>query len=96
VWLEELTSYTAVTRGLAISLGPTTSDNTCHGMLADVTAELAASAIDAGRLRPEIAVDDLLALANGIAIQAQDDPELATRLMRLAINGMQPRESSQI
>jgi hypothetical protein len=78
-----------------MSLGPTTSDNTCHGMLADVTAELAASTIDAGRLRPEIAVDDLLALANGIAIQAQDDPELATRLMRIAIDGMQPRESSQ-
>lgn len=91
VWLEELTRYTATTRGLAVSLRPTEADSGCHGMLADVAADLTAAAVRAGRLRPEITVDDLLALANGIAIRAEDDPELATRLLRIAINGVEPR-----
>jgi hypothetical protein len=60
-------------------------------MLADVTADLAAIAVTAGRLLPDITVDDLLALANGIAMRAQDDPELATRLIRIAITGLEPR-----
>ncbi len=90
VWLEELTRYTATTRGLAVSLGPG-SDDSCHGILADVTAELAASAVTAGRLLPDVTVDDLLALSNGIAMRAQDDPELAARLIRLAITGLEPR-----
>ena len=91
VWLEELTRYTATTRGLAVSLRPTADDSGCHGILADVAAELAASAVRAGRLRPEITVDDLLALVNGIAIRAEDDPELASRLLRIAISGVEPR-----
>ncbi|WP_020123641.1 TetR/AcrR family transcriptional regulator [Streptomyces canus] len=91
VWLEELTRYTATTRGLAVSLRPTVDDSGCHGMLADVAAELAATAVRAGRLRPEITVDDLLALANGIAIRAENDPELASRLLRIAISGVEPR-----
>ncbi|GAA2301466.1 MULTISPECIES: TetR/AcrR family transcriptional regulator [Streptomyces] len=91
VWLEELTRYTATTRGLAVSLRPTEADSSCHGVLADVAADLAATAVGAGRLRPEVTVDDLLALANGIAIRAEGDPELATRLLRMAINGVAPR-----
>ncbi|GHJ32664.1 hypothetical protein TPA0910_70970 [Streptomyces hygroscopicus subsp. sporocinereus] len=59
--------------------------------MADVAAELAATAVRAGRLRPEITVDDLLALVNGIAIRAEDDPELASRLLRIAISGVEPR-----
>jgi AcrR family transcriptional regulator len=90
VWLEELTRYTATTRGLAVSLRPGAPDSSCHGLLADVAADLAATAVRAGRLRPEVAVEDLLALANGIAIRAEDDPELATRLLRTAISGVNP------
>jgi AcrR family transcriptional regulator len=91
VWLEELTRYTAATRGLAVSLRPAAAGSGCHGLLADVAADLAAVAVRAGRLRPEVTVDDLLALANGIAIQAEDDPELAARLVRIAISGVEPR-----
>jgi len=90
IWLEELTRYTAVTRGLAISLRQTQSEGSCHGLLAEVAADLAAAALRAGRLRPQTAVADLLALANGIAIQAQDDPESATRLLRMALTGVEP------
>lgn len=90
VWLEELTRYTATTRGLAASLRPTVADS-CHGVLVDVAAELAVTAVAAGRLRPEIAVDDLIALVNGIAVRAEGDSEMATRLVRIAIHGMEPR-----
>jgi len=89
VWLEELTRYTAVTRGLALSLRHTETGNGCHGLLADVAADLAAGAIRAGRLRPRTAVADLLALANGIAIQAEDEPEVAARLLRMALTGVE-------
>jgi AcrR family transcriptional regulator len=90
-WLEELARYTATTRGLAVSLRLSESDSGCHGLLAEVVADLAAAAVDAGRLRPEIMVDDLLALTNGIAIQAENDPELAVRLLRIALSGVEPR-----
>ncbi|MEU8718713.1 hypothetical protein [Streptomyces sp. NPDC048663] len=90
-WLEEFTRYTAVTRGLAVALLPSADDSGCHGMLADVATELAATAVRAGRLRPEITVDDLLALANVIAIRAEDDPEWACRLQRIALRGVEPQ-----
>ncbi|MFD2418874.1 SbtR family transcriptional regulator [Amycolatopsis pigmentata] len=83
--------YTAVTRGLAVSLRTTEGAGTCHGLLAEVAAELAATAAGAGRLRPEVTVEDLLAVANGIAIQAEDDPERAGRLLRIALDGVTPR-----
>jgi AcrR family transcriptional regulator len=101
-WLEELTRYTATTRGLAVSLRPTKADSaglgaytgagsSCHDVLANVAADLAASAVRAGRLRPEVTIDDLLAVANGIAIQAENDPERAARLLRIALTGVAPR-----
>jgi AcrR family transcriptional regulator len=90
VWLEELTRYTATTRGLAVSLRPAVVGSDCFGMLADVAADLTATAVRDGRLRPEITAEDLLALANGIAIQAENDPELAGRLLRIAIIGAEP------
>jgi AcrR family transcriptional regulator len=90
VWLTELVRYTATTRGLAVSLRPTAAVSSCHGVLVEVADGLAADAVRAGRLRPGISVGDLLALTNGIAIQAEDDPDLAARLLRLAIVGVQP------
>jgi AcrR family transcriptional regulator len=93
LWLEEITRYTATTRGLAVSLRPTaTVEDDCHGVLAAVAADHAESARAAGRLRPGITVDDLLALANGIAARAEDDPELAGRLLRIAVSGVDPSQ----
>ena len=91
IWLVELTRYTATTRGLAVSLRPASVSSDCFGMLADVAADLTTTAISSGRLRPEITAEELLALANGIAIQAENDPELATRLLGIAITGVEPR-----
>jgi AcrR family transcriptional regulator len=92
IWLEELTRYTAATRGLAFSLRPTSTGtgSGCIGMLRDVAGDLAATAAAADRLRPDVTVEDLLALANGIAIQAEDDPDLAARLLRIAVTGIEP------
>ena len=94
IWLGELTEYAAGTRGLATSLRflPESDGHridTCHGILQDAATILAANAIRAGTLRPEVSVDDLLALANGISIAAEGDLAGADRLLRLAVHGFQ-------
>ncbi len=86
-WLDELVRYTAVTRGLAISLRVGSADNGCHGVLAEVATELVAVSTRAGRLRAGVTVEELMALTNGIAIQAEGDPDLAGRLLDLAMVG---------
>jgi AcrR family transcriptional regulator len=90
VWLDELVRYTASTRGLAVSLGTRGEASGCHGLLEDVATELMASAVKAGRLRPGISPTDLLAVVNGIATQAENDPDMGSRLLAIALEGIGP------
>jgi AcrR family transcriptional regulator len=95
VWLEEVISYTACTRGLAESLrsrtGPDDHDSTsCHEILRDAAVSLTARAIETGALRSDVSADDLLVLANGISIATEGDPAAARRLLDLAVQGFQP------
>jgi hypothetical protein len=47
-----------------------------------------------GAVRPDVPIRDLMQLTNAVALAAEqspDDPELADRLLSLAVRGLQPR-----
>jgi AcrR family transcriptional regulator len=92
-WLGQLATYAASTRGMADTLlasraNAATTLQTCHAMLREAGERLLESAVTAGTVRP-VAIDDLLGLADGISHACQDDPDSATRLMTLALEGVQ-------
>ncbi|MCP3097818.1 TetR/AcrR family transcriptional regulator [Myxococcus sp. K15C18031901] len=94
-WLEEVTVYTATHRGLAAALmagpeGLSAEDICCTDMLLDVLRVLVARAAAAGAIHSGVATEDLMVLANSIAIANEDDPLTARRVLRLALTGIRP------
>ncbi|MFB1484918.1 TetR/AcrR family transcriptional regulator [Corallococcus sp. RDP092CA] len=94
-WLEEVTVYTATHRGLATALlagpeGLTAEELCCTDMLLDVLRGLVARASSVGALHSGATSEDLLTLANSIAVANEGDPAAARRVLRLALNGIRP------
>jgi AcrR family transcriptional regulator len=95
-WLGELAAYVAVTHGLATALfagpaGEMPVADSCHAMLVTAGGELLDGAVAAGRVRSDVRLDDLIALANGVAVAAEDDAPTAERLITLAMRGIEAR-----
>lgn len=97
-WLEELAAYSATTRGVTAALlagpdGHIDERDTCHGLIGDAAARLAARASDAGALRDGVTTQDLLSVTCSLAAASEDDPDAARRLVRLALGGVRaPRD----
>lgn len=90
-WLEELTVYTANTRGLAMSLAmPARPDTSCHAWVSDAAGGLMTHAVEAGAVRAGVSLPDLLDLVNAISIATEGDEPAARRLLRLAVEGLHP------
>ena len=94
-WLEELTVYTATHRGLAAALltgpdGLKAEELCCTDMLLDVLNVLVARASSVGAIHASARTEDLLMLANAIAVANEDDPLTARRVLRLALTGIRP------
>ncbi len=92
-WLEELTVYTATHRGLAAALlaGPdalSPEELCCTDLLLEELRVLVARASAAGALHAHATTEDLMALTNAIAIANEDDPQRASRVLRLALSGI--------
>ena len=92
-WLEEMTVYTATHRGLAAALlagpdGLSPEEICCTDMLLDVLEVLVARASSVGALHAGATTEDLMLLANAIAVATEDDPTTASRLLRLALTGI--------
>ncbi len=91
-WLEELTVYTATNRGLAVALlagpdGLSPEEICCTHMVFDVLDVLVARASSVGALHAGATTEDLMLLANAIAVATENDPTTARRLLRLALTG---------
>ncbi len=96
-WLREQMRQASECRGLAAEAMITMLDdrgcgkrNACDA-LHDVGARLLARAQEAGRIRSDVDIDDLLRLVNGIGITTEDAPnreEQADRLFALAMDGL--------
>ncbi|SDQ62977.1 TetR/AcrR family transcriptional regulator [Quadrisphaera sp. DSM 44207] len=99
-WLRALGAHASATRGLAASLldgaraaGPEEQGGTCHAMVSDAGGQLLEAARAAGAVRPDVSLDDLLALVNAISLVAERsaDEGAAVRLLDVAIDGMRAR-----
>ena len=69
----------------------------CHAMINATGASLLDRAKDAGAVRPEVPLGDLLKMAKAFANAAETSPEgsaLAERLLVLSMDGLRPRTSS--
>lgn len=98
-WLRAVGAYSAATRGLAASLLPDVRDgdppqsDTCSAMLIDAGSELVQRAREAGAVRPEVSITDLLTLVNAISLATEQVPNgtaEADRLLVLALDGISP------
>jgi AcrR family transcriptional regulator len=92
-WLEDLTVYSATNRGLAAALiagpdGLTAKEICCTNMVREVLDVLVVRASSAGALHENATTDDLMLLANSIAVATENDPSSARRLLRLALSGI--------
>lgn len=94
-WLRAVAVYAATTRGLAASLRAsapeplTPSVSSCELMLRDAGGALLARARDAGTVRSDVAIGDLLTMVNAVSL-ATEDGDTAARLVTLAIDGIHP------
>ncbi len=100
-WLLELIAYSATTGGLVdafdIHLAPEhpLTPNTCEAMLVSAGQHLLHAAIADKVVRPDITVEELLALVSAISLTTPDDPtpaKTATRLLTIALNGVEPAQ----
>ncbi|RKH52985.1 TetR/AcrR family transcriptional regulator [Corallococcus sp. AB049A] len=92
-WLEEVTVYTSTHQGLAAALlagpeGLPAEDICCTDMVLDVLKVLVSRASSAGALQAGATAEDLLMLANAIAIANENEPATARRVLRLALTGI--------
>lgn len=84
-WLRELVRHAVRNRGLATSLLKGTGES-CHTRILAAGQALVTRA--QSLIRPDVSTVDLLKLANGVALAAEEDEELADRLLMLAIEGV--------
>ena len=97
-WLREIVTHAGEYRGLARELMSVSYDDSsalarCNGPIREAGGTLLARAQEAGTVRPDVAIGDLLQLTHAIALAAEEspgDPELADRLLRLTLRGLKP------
>jgi AcrR family transcriptional regulator len=97
-WLGEFVGYVAIKRGLATALTRGLGNVAdifaqSHAVMARTGDALLADAKDAGAIREDVELMDLLRLAGAIGAAAENSPEgpaLSERLLRLAVDGVRP------
>ncbi|MEQ4724673.1 helix-turn-helix domain-containing protein [Nonomuraea sp. B19D2] len=98
-WLRAVATHAVSNRGLAASLmrgaqdGDPTLGTTCHTMIVNAGEGLLARARQAGAVREDVSITDLLKLANAISLAVEQEPDgmaQADRLLNLALTGVRP------
>ncbi|MFF8642154.1 TetR/AcrR family transcriptional regulator [Streptomyces sp. NPDC015345] len=95
-WLRAIVTHAGEYRGLSSALMSASHDDTsalarCSKPMRAAGAALLARAQEAGAVRPDVSIADLLQLTNAISLAAEetpDDPELADRLLTLTLRGL--------
>jgi len=96
-WLRSFLTYAGAKRGLATALMAITGEDrppvfaACHAMIREAGGALLARAQEAGVVRPDVQLWDLLKLVSGIAITCEQAPDceiMADRLLALVLNGV--------
>ncbi|MGW4087950.1 TetR/AcrR family transcriptional regulator [Streptomyces sp. NPDC004822] len=97
-WLREMVTHAGEYRGLARSLMAVSADGSsalarCSDPIRQAGGALLARAQQAGSVRADVAIADLLQLTHAIALAAEEtpsDPDLADRLLNLTLRGLKP------
>ncbi|TJZ53157.1 TetR/AcrR family transcriptional regulator [Streptomyces piniterrae] len=95
-WLRAIITHATTYRGLSRTLMAASADDTsgmarCCVPMREAGAALLTRAQEAGAVRRDVSIVDLMQLTNGIALAAEespDDPELADRLLTLTLTGL--------
>lgn len=102
-WLRGFVKVISEKRGLAAALSDEGRAQSlfgeCHAMINATGAVLLDRAKDAGAVRAEVALGDVLKMAKAFAQAAETSPEgpaLAERLLVLSMDGLRPRPSSPV
>ncbi|WP_223188732.1 MULTISPECIES: TetR/AcrR family transcriptional regulator [unclassified Streptomyces] len=97
-WLREMVAHASEYRGLARALMSVSPDDTsalarCSAPIREAATALLTRAQQAGAVREDVAIGDLLQLTHAIALAAEEtpgDPGLADRLLVLTLRGLKP------
>lgn len=95
-WLRETVAHASEYRGLSRALMSVSSDTTsalsrCSAPIREAGDALLTRAQQAGKVRPDVAIQDLLQLTHAIALAAEEsptDPHVADRLLNLTLKGL--------
>ncbi|MFI9047701.1 TetR/AcrR family transcriptional regulator [Streptomyces sp. NPDC053427] len=95
-WLRAIITHASTYRGLSRALMAASADDSsgmarCSVPMREAGAALLNRAQQAGAVRPDVNISDLLQLTNGIALaveESPDDPKLADRLLTLTLTGL--------
>ncbi|MGW7417968.1 TetR/AcrR family transcriptional regulator [Streptomyces sp. NPDC054863] len=104
-WLRAIITHAGEYRGLARALMSASGSGTgtessasamsaCSNPMREAGTALLVRAQQSGAVRPDVPIRDLMQLTNAIALAAEQspyDPELADRLLSLAVRGLRPR-----
>ena len=99
-WMRLLADYLATKRGLSAAL-LTTLDKSAdifvstHKAIREAGGTLLGNAIAAGTVRPDVTINDILKLVNGIGLACESLPDRATqaeRLLDIVITGLRVSE----
>jgi AcrR family transcriptional regulator len=101
-WLRGFVTVVSEKRGLAAALSDEGRASTlfaeCHGMINAAGSTLLDRAKDAGAVRADVPLGDILKMAKAFALAAETSPEgpaLAERLLTLSMDGLRPRATSR-
>ncbi|MFF4285270.1 MULTISPECIES: TetR/AcrR family transcriptional regulator [Streptomyces] len=97
-WLRAIITHASTYRGLSRALMTASADESsgmarCSVPMREAGGALLARAQQAGAVRPDVNISDLMQLTNGIALaveESPDDPQLADRLLTLTLTGLKP------
>ncbi|MFJ9907179.1 TetR/AcrR family transcriptional regulator [Streptomyces sp. NPDC101152] len=95
-WLREMVTHAGEYRGLSRALMSVSSDTSsalsrCNEPIRQAGGALLTRAQEAGKVRPDVEIGDLLQLTHAIALAAEEsgeDPQLADRLLNLTLRGL--------
>ncbi|MDI3409064.1 TetR/AcrR family transcriptional regulator [Streptomyces cavernicola] len=95
-WLRAIVTHAGEYRGLSRALMSVSQDDSsalarCSAPMREAGGALLVRAQEAGSVRSDITIGDLLQLTNAIALAAEEtpgDPELADRLLMLTLRGL--------
>ncbi|UAL71424.1 TetR/AcrR family transcriptional regulator [Streptomyces angustmyceticus] len=102
-WLRAIITHASTYRGLSRALMTASADESsgmarCSVPMREAGGALLARAQQAGAVRTDVSIGDLMQLTNGIALAAEespDDPRLADRLLTLTLSGLKGGERNR-